>query len=92
MRVQSIRATVEIRDPARDGLFRAAGQVALGKMHSVAKLHDVAQKIRSMAETFQNTRHLLPAGFVAPFIVDGGYVALRIGVFNQLNLGLGLCH
>src|SRR5579862_8775637 len=74
MRVQSIRATVEIRDPTCDGLFGASGQMALGKMHRIAELKDVSEKIRSMAETLQDTGHLLPARFLAPFIVDGGYV------------------
>ena len=95
MRVQSIGAAIEIGDPAGNGFLGAAGEVALGKMDRVAELHDVAQEVGPMAETFQDAGHFLAAGFGAPFVVDSCHVAGRVGIFDQLDLvdvGLSVCH
>ena len=92
MRVQSIRTSVEIGNPAGNSFLLASAQVSLGKMDCVAKLQDIAKEIRSVAEAFQNPRHLLSARLLAPFVVDGSHVASGIGVLNQPDLGLVLSH
>ena len=92
MRVQSIRAAIQIGDPAGDGFLGAAGEVALRKMDRVAELHDVAQEVGPVAETFQDAGHFLAAGFGAPFVVDSCDVAGCVCVFDQLDLGFRICH
>jgi hypothetical protein len=92
MRVQSIWTAIQIRYPARDRLFRPPRQMPLGEVHRIAKLHDVAQKVRPMTEALQNARHLLAARFRAPLVVDLGDVARRVHVFNQLDLRGILSH
>lgn len=61
-------------------------------MDRVAKLEDIAEKVRAMTEALQNTGHLLASGFFAPFVVDGGHVAFCVCVFNELNFGSVLGH
>lgn len=92
MRVQSIWTAIQIRNPARDGLFRSPRQMPFGEVHRIAKLHHVAQKIRPMTEALQNPRHLLPARFRAPFVIDLRDIARRVHVFNQLDLRGILSH
>jgi hypothetical protein len=92
MRVQSIGAAIQVRDPACNSLLGAPGQMTLRKMHRIADLHHFAQKIGPVAETLQDTGHLLPARLAAPLIVDRGHFARRVCVFNQPDLGLGICH
>ncbi len=70
MRVQSIGATIEPRDPAGDRFLGAAVKMALRKMHGIAELDHLAQKIRAMAEALENAGHLLAARVGAPFVVD----------------------
>jgi hypothetical protein len=92
MRIQSIRATIEIRDPARDRFLGAPGQMTLGKMHRIAELHHIAEEIGPVAEALQNAGHLLSTRLLPPLIVDGGDFARRVCVFNQPNLCLGIFH
>ena len=92
MRVQSIRTAIEPRNPTGDGLFLTPTQMPFRKVHSVAELHDIAKKVRPVTEALQNARHLLPAGFLTPFVIDGSHIASRIGVFNQLDFGLFVIH
>jgi hypothetical protein len=61
-------------------------------VHRVTELHNIAKKVGPVTEALQNTRHLLPAGFLTPLIVDGSHFASRIGIFNQLDLGLFVFH
>jgi hypothetical protein len=61
MRVQSIRAAIEPRYPARDRFLGLAVEMALGKVDCVAELHHFAQKVGAMAEALQNAGHLLAA-------------------------------
>jgi hypothetical protein len=90
--VQSIRAAVEIGDPACDGLLLPPIQVPFGKMHGVTEAQDLAKKIRTMTEALQDAGHLLPAGLLAPFIVHGCYFASRVCILNEVDLGLGIGH
>jgi hypothetical protein len=66
--------------------------MALRKVYRVAELHHVAKKVGPVTEALQNPRHLLPAGFLTPLVIDYGHVASSIGVFNQLNFGLFVIH
>jgi len=86
MRVQSIWTAIQVGYPARDRFLRPSRQMPLGKMHRVAKLHHVAQKVRPMAEALQNSRHFLTPGFRTPLVVDLGDVARRVHVFNEVDL------
>jgi hypothetical protein len=61
MRVQSIGAAIQPRYPARDRFLGSAVEMTLGEMNRVAELHHLPQKVGSVAETFQNTGHLLAA-------------------------------
>lgn len=61
-------------------------------MNRVAESENFAQKIGPVAETLQDARHLLPAGFLAPLVVDRGYIAGRVSVFNDPDFGFGVSH
>ena len=61
MRVQSIRAAIQPRYPARDRFLGLAVEMALGKVDRVTELHYFAQKVGAMAEALQNAGHLLAA-------------------------------
>ena len=52
--LQSIRATVEIRHPARDRFLGPASQMAFRKMDAIAHGNHVPQEVRPVAEAFQN--------------------------------------
>jgi hypothetical protein len=92
MRVQSIWAAIEPRHPARDRFLGFPVEVTLRKMNRVAEFHHFAQKVRAMAEALQNTRHLLPTRFRAPFVVDLGNFSRRVAIFDELNFGLMVRH
>jgi hypothetical protein len=66
--------------------------VPFRKMHRVAEAHDIAQKIRAMAETFENTRHLLTARVRAPFVVYLRNLTGGVGILNYFDLGLRVRH
>jgi hypothetical protein len=61
-------------------------------VHCVAELHHIAKKVGPVTEALQNTWHLLPAGFLTPLVIDVSHIASRVGVFNQLDLGLFIVH
>lgn len=86
MRVQSIRATIQVGHIAGNRLFCLAVQMALRKMHAIAECHYLAQEIRTMAEALQYPRHLLPSRVRAPFVIDFDQLAGGIGVFNEVDL------
>jgi hypothetical protein len=92
MRVQSIWTAIEIRHPARDRFLRPPRQMPLGKVHSIAELHHVPQKVRPMAEALQDSRHFAAPGLRPPLVVDLGNLAGRVYVFNQFDLGVVLSH
>src|SRR5579863_613381 len=92
MRVQSIWAAVQVGNPACDRLFGSPVQVTLGKMDGIAEPHHFAQKIGPMAEALENPRHVLPPGLLAPLLVDGCNFAGRLRVFDEPDLGVGVCH
>jgi hypothetical protein len=92
MRVQSIWATVEIRDPTRNGFFLPTAQMPLGEVHNVAKLEDLAQEIGPMTEALEDTRQLFPARFATPLVVYGSDIARCVGIFDDLDLGFGVSH
>jgi hypothetical protein len=92
MRVQSIWATVEIRDPTRDGLFLPTAQMPFGEVDNVAELKDLTQEIGPMAEALEDTGQLLPAGFATPLVVNGGDIAGCVGIFDDLDFGFGVSH
>lgn len=86
MRVQSIRAAIQVRHIAGNRLFCLAVKMALRKMHAIAECHYLAQKIRAMAEALQYSRHLLPSRVRAPFVIDLREIAGGVGVFNEADL------
>lgn len=88
MRVQSIRTTIQVGHIAGDRLFCLAVKMALRKMYAIAERHYLPQEIRAMAETLQDSRHLLPARVCAPFVIDFGEFTGRIRVFNKVDLVL----
>jgi hypothetical protein len=92
MRIQSIGTTVEPGNPACDRFFCPTGEVPFRKMHRVTEAHDVAQKIRTMAEAFENARHLLTARVSAPFVVYLRNLTGGVGILNYFDLGLRVCH
>lgn len=61
MRVQSIWTAVKPRNPACDRFLGPAAKVAFGEVNSIAKAHDIPQKIRPMTEAFKNPGHILPS-------------------------------
>ena len=85
MRVQSIRASIQVGHIAGNRLFCLAVKMALRKMYAVAEGHYLAQEIRAMAEALQYPRHLLPR-VRAPFIIDLREFTGGIGVFNKVDL------
>jgi hypothetical protein len=88
--VQSIRAAVEEGNVAGDHLFVAASQVAFGKMHRIRELKDLAEKIGTRAETFDDARDLRASGAFAPGIVGRGDVARGSGILGDANLRGGI--
>jgi len=61
MRVQSIGAAIEPRDPARNRFLGSAVEMTFRKMDRITELDYLAQKIGAVAEAFQNAGHLLAA-------------------------------
>ena len=92
MRVQSIGTAIEPRHPARDRFLGPAVQMPMGKMHCIAEFDHVAQKVRSMTEALQDTRHHLPPGLRPPLVVNLGYLSGRVRIFYQLDLGFVVSH
>jgi hypothetical protein len=92
MRVQSIGATIEPGDPAGDGFLGAAGEVAFGEVDDVAEAHHLAQEIRPMAETLEDTGHLLAAGVRAPLVVYLRDLAGCIRIFDDVDFRFWIDH
>jgi hypothetical protein len=90
MRVQSIRATIQIRHIAGNRFFCLAVKMAFRKMHAVAERHYLAQEIRAMTEALQYPRHLLPSRMRAPFVINFRELTGRIRVLNKVDLVLCL--
>ena len=88
MRVQSIRAPVQVGHVAGNRLFCLAVKMAFRKMHTIAERHYLAQEIRAMAEALQYPRYLLSARVRAPFIINFREFTGRICVFNKVDLVL----
>ena len=88
MRVQSIRATIQIRHIAGNRFLCLAVKMTLRKMHAIAERHYLPQEIRAMAEALQYARHLLPARMRAPFVINLREFTRRIRVFNKIDLVL----
>jgi hypothetical protein len=88
MRIQSIGTTIEPGDPACDRFFCPTGEVPFRKMHRVAEAHHIAQKIRAVAEAFENARHLLTARVGAPFLVYLRNFTSSVSILNDFDLGL----
>lgn len=53
MRVQSIRATIQVRHVAGNRFFCLAVKMTFRKMHAIAEGHYLPQEIRAMAEALQ---------------------------------------
>lgn len=94
MRVQSIRAAIEPRDPARNRFLGSSVQMTVGKMNRVAEFDHVAQEVGAVAEALQNAGHFLPARLGSPFVVDRGHFASGVAIFDELDFGfvVGACH
>ena len=92
MRVQSIRAAIEIRDPAGNGLFGAPVQVPLGEVNRVTEADYFPQKIGPVAEALENSGHVLPSGLLPPLVVDRRHVAGGIRIFDQPDFGVVVGH
>ena len=88
MRVQSIRATIQVRHIAGNRFFCLAVKMTLRKMHAIAEGHYLPQEIRAIAKALQYARHLLPARMCAPFVIDLREFAGRICVFDNVDLVL----
>ena len=86
MAVQSIWTTIQVRNVAGDHLFITACEMAFRKMNRVGKLHHFAQEVGTRSETLQDAGHLRAPGRGAPFVVDGGGLAIGIGVFDDADL------
>jgi hypothetical protein len=92
MRIQSIRTAIQPGDPAGNRFFCPAGEVPFRKMDRIAKAHDLAQKIRAMAKTLENARHLLSPRMGAPFVVYLRHLASGISILNYFNFCLCVGH
>jgi hypothetical protein len=92
MRVESIGAAIEPRDPAGDGFLGAAGEVTFRKVDCVAEAHYIAQEIRPMAETLEDSGHLLTSGVCAPLVVDLCDIAFRVRIFNDVDFCFRIGH
>jgi hypothetical protein len=88
MRVQSIRAMIQIRHIAGNRLFCLAVKMTFREMHAITESHYLPQEVRAMAEALQYSRHLLPARLRAPFVIDFRDLTSRICVFNKIDLVL----
>ena len=86
MRVQSIRATIQIRHIAGNRFFCPAVKMTFRKMYAIAEGHYLSQEIGAMAEALQDSRHLLPSRVRAPFVIDFREFTGRIRVFNKVDL------
>jgi hypothetical protein len=94
MRVQSIRATIEPRNPARNRFLGSSVQMTVGKMNRVAEFDHIAQEVGSVAEAFQNAGDFLSARLGTPFVVDRGHFASGVAIFDELDFGfvVGVYH
>jgi hypothetical protein len=88
MRVQSIRAPVQVRHIAGNRFFGLAVKMTLRKMHAIAERHYLPKEIRAMTKALQYARHLLPARMRAPFVIDFGEFAGGVCIFNKVDLVL----
>jgi hypothetical protein len=61
-------------------------------VHGVTEAHHLAQKIRPMTETLEDTGHLLTTGVGAPFVVDNCNLAGCVRVFNHVDFRLMIGH
>jgi hypothetical protein len=61
-------------------------------MDRVAEAHHLAQEIWSMAETLEDTGHLLTAGVCAPLVVDLRDLAGCVRIFDDIDLRLRVRH
>jgi hypothetical protein len=87
--VESIGATIEIRDVAGDHLLVAAREMSLGEMDGVGEIDDLAQEVRARAKTLDDARDSLPAGACAPIIVGGERFARGFRVFGDSDFRRG---
>jgi hypothetical protein len=83
MRVQSIGTAVEPRYPTGDRFLGTARQVAFRKVNCITEGDHFPQKVGPVAETLEDARHLLPAGFRAPRFIDLGDFAGGSRVFDE---------
>jgi hypothetical protein len=92
MRIQSIRTTIQPRDPAGDRFFCSAREVPFRKVHRIAEAHNLAQKVRAMAKALENAGHLLASRMGAPFVVYLRNLASRVSILDHLNFCLCVRH
>jgi hypothetical protein len=92
MRVQSIRTAIEPRHPASDRFLRPPIQVSCREVDGVAEAHDLAQKVRSMAEALKDARHLLASRLCPPLLIDLRHLTGSIGILYQVDLFRGFRH
>jgi hypothetical protein len=90
--VQSIRTAIEPGNPTGDGFLGAAAEVAFGKMDGVAEAHHLAQEIWPVAETLEDTGHLLPTRVRTPLVVDLRNLAGGLRVFDDIDFRLRVRH
>lgn len=87
MRVQSIRTSIEPRNPARNRFLRSSVQTTVGKVNSVAEFDHIAQEVGAVAEALQNAGYFLSARLGTPFVVDRGHFASGVAIFDELDFG-----
>jgi hypothetical protein len=88
MRIQSIRAAIEPRNPAGNRLLGPAREVSFRKVNGIAEAHDLAQEIGPMAKALENSRHLLAPRMGAPFVIYLRNLASRVSILDQLDFCL----
>jgi hypothetical protein len=83
--VESIRATVQKRNIARDHFLVTADKVAFGKMNCVGKVDDLFEEIGASAEAFYNAGNFFAAGVSAPVIVGFGCFPFCVGILSNVD-------
>ena len=88
MTVQSIGATIQVRDVGGYHLLVAAGKMAFRKMDRVGEFDNLAQEIWPRSETLDDAWYLLPARSGSPKVVSCCRLACGLVVLNDTDLGI----
>ena len=61
-------------------------------MDRIAEAHHIAQKIRPMAETLQDSGNPLTSRLRAPLVIDARDLSSSLSIVDQVDLRLGFFH